>query len=58
MIIVEYCPNGNLRDILMENRQLFIDQIIRDEDKIDSTIIKRTEEPINGSGRESGDEER
>lgn len=39
MIIVEYCRFGNVRDFLIEQRHHFVDQIIRQTDTIDSTIM-------------------
>lgn len=38
MIIVEYCPFGNLKKYLEMNRDHFIDQIDRNTDEIDSTV--------------------
>lgn len=38
MIIVEYCPFGNLKKYLEMNRDYFIDQIDRNTDEIDSTM--------------------
>lgn len=38
MVIVEYCQHGSLQTFLMKNRKLFIDQIDRENDMIDSTI--------------------
>ena len=38
LVIVEYCPYGNLKDFLVKNRKNFIDQIDRDKDRIDPTI--------------------
>lgn len=41
MVIVEFCPFGNLQNFLVKHRAHFIDQINRDEDKIDSTIANQ-----------------
>lgn len=38
MIIVEYCPFGNMKKYLETNRDYFIDQIDRESDEIDSTV--------------------
>lgn len=38
MIIVEYCPFGNVKKFLESNREYFIDQIDRDADEIDSSV--------------------
>lgn len=38
MIIVEYCPFGNLKKYLEMNRDYFVDQIDRDSDEITSTV--------------------
>lgn len=40
MIIVEYCRFGNLKNVLVEHSGGFVDQIVRDEDKIDPKITK------------------
>lgn len=41
MLIVEYCPYGNLQSYLVKNRQYFVDQLNRQEDRIDKTITNR-----------------
>lgn len=37
MIIVEYCPFGNLKKFLEMNRDYFVDQIDRNTDEMDLT---------------------
>lgn len=41
MVIVEYCPFGNIQKFLIEHRTRFIDQIARGEDVIDPTITTK-----------------
>lgn len=45
MLIVEYCPHGNLQTYLIRNRAYFVDQINREDDSIDSTIMSRSPMP-------------
>lgn len=40
MVVVEYCPHGNLQSFLVKHRKHFVDQIVRDRDIIDPTIEK------------------
>lgn len=35
MVIVEYCPFGNLQSFLAKNRRYFVDQIVPNTDEID-----------------------
>ncbi|XP_031619110.1 vascular endothelial growth factor receptor 2-like isoform X2 [Contarinia nasturtii] len=39
MIIVEYCDYGNIRDLLRNNHERFINQINYEKDSIDSTLM-------------------
>lgn len=48
MIIFEYCKFGNLQTFLVKNRQHFIDQIIAEEDIIDSSITQKQVQQNNG----------
>lgn len=38
MVIVEYCPFGNLQSFLAKNRRYFVDQIVSNTDEIDFEI--------------------
>lgn len=49
MIIVEYCPFGNLQDFLVKHRECFVDQILRDTDVIDPTISFESDSHISNS---------
>lgn len=42
MIIVEYCPFGNIQDFLRRNREKFVDQIDPDTDEIDGNILQNS----------------
>lgn len=54
MIIVEYCRFGNLKDVLLKQRPLFIDQIDRNEDIIDSSIKRCRLDGIDHSSHRAG----
>lgn len=51
MVIVEYCEYGNVQNILRIHRRQFIDQIDREEDSIDTSIINSSTQ--NGESAES-----
>jgi FMS-like tyrosine kinase 1 len=38
MVIVEYCRFGNLQAFLVKHRPFFIDQIVKETDRIDPEI--------------------
>lgn len=38
MVIVEYCPFGNLHSFLAKNRRYFVDQIVPNTNEIDFEI--------------------
>lgn len=50
MVIVEYCRFGNLQNFLIKNRDHFVDQINRDEDVIDPTILTKEQRWSKDSG--------
>lgn len=50
MVIVEYCRFGNLQNFLIKHRDFFIDQIVRENDTIDPTILTREQRWSNDSG--------
>lgn len=52
MVIVEYCRFGNLQNFLVKHREYFVDQIVRDKDIIDPTIMTRDQRWSNDSGYE------
>lgn len=52
MVIVEYCRFGNLQNFLIKHREYFVDQIVRDQDIIDPTILTRENRWSNDSGYE------
>lgn len=52
MVIVEYCKYGNIQNFLIKHRQYFIDQIIRDQDRIDPNILTKEQRWSNDSGYE------
>lgn len=52
MVIVEYCKFGNIQNFLIKHRQYFIDQIIRDQDRIDPNILTKEQRWSNDSGYE------
>lgn len=39
MIIVEYCPLGNLQSFLIKNRKNLVDQIVPGSDTIDTKLV-------------------
>lgn len=51
MLIVEYCPHGNLQSYLIKNRQYFVDQLNREEDQIDRTITNQKQMSNNCGSR-------
>lgn len=50
MLIVEYCQFGNLQHYLVRHRLYFVDQLDRNEDRIDATIKARDSGVSVGSG--------
>lgn len=50
MVIVEYCRFGNLQNFLVKHRSYFVDQIVREKDIIDPTILTRDPRWSNDSG--------
>lgn len=52
MVIVEYCRYGNVQNFLQKNREAFIDQINRETDTIDPTILSKDQRWSNDSGYE------
>lgn len=50
MVIVEYCRFGNLQNFLVKHREYFIDQIVRDKDIIDPSILTKDQRWSNDSG--------
>lgn len=50
MVIVEYCRFGNLQNFLVKHRNYFVDQIMRDKDVIDPTILVRDQRWSGDSG--------
>lgn len=50
MVIVEYCRFGSLQNFLVKHRNYFVDQIVRDKDIIDPTILVREQRWSSDSG--------
>lgn len=50
MVIVEYCRFGNLQNFLVKHRNYFVDQIVREKDVIDPSIVSREQRWSGESG--------
>lgn len=50
MVIVEYCRFGNLQNFLVKHRNYFVDQIVREKDIIDPSILFRDQRWSGESG--------
>ena len=56
LVVVEYCPFGNLRHFLLEHRAHFVDQIDYDSGLIDNTISTRVKVFSLSNDPEDGDD--